>query len=276
VFEYAWSILGKEDFQKIFYRTVESRERFQGMYEAADKDEFYGEIWKPIANLFNPERKGAKIISQLVASAVLPSKDRPIVIVDLSEEAASENGENQIIWNESIQALVIKRFLDMIKLQGEWAFKQNNLLNALVIIDEAHRLAPAGIVEIEEHAGVKHSLVDAARTTRKYGLGWMFISQTLASLDKEIWGQLGVYFFGFGLSAGTEYRTLQEIVGGDTTALKLYRTFRHPQSAFNSSTKEYPFMTHGPVSPLSFSGTPLFLSAFTLPETFLKENGFEV
>lgn len=275
-FEYAWSVLGDEDFQKIFYRTSESRERFQGMYEAADKESLYENSWRPIANLFNPSRKGAHDISNLVKTAVAPGENRPVVIVNLSEEIAFENGEeDKIIWNESIQALVIKRFLDMIKLHGELSFRENTLLNALVIIDEAHRLAPAGVVEIEEHTGVKHSLVDAARTTRKYGIGWMFISQTLASLDKEIWGQMGVYFFGFGLSAGTEYKTLQEIVGGDTTALKLYRTFRHPQSSFDSASKEYPFMTHGPVSPLSFAGTPLFLSAFISPEKFLGENNLE-
>jgi len=276
-FDYAWGVLADEEFQKIFYRSDASRERFQGVFEAADKEHFYNNIWLPIANLFNPGRIGAKAIRELVKTAVLPGKNRPIVIVNLSEETVNRNeGEEKIIWSETIQALVIKRFLDMIKVRGEISFKENDLLNALVIIDEAHRLAPAGKVEIEEHAGVKHSLVDAARTTRKYGIGWMFISQTLASLDKEIWGQLGVYFFGFGLSAGTEYKTLQEIVGGDTTALKLYRTFRHPQSAFDSSLKEYPFMTHGPVSPLSFAGTPLFLSAFTSPEVFLKENNLKM
>jgi len=275
-FECAWSILGDESFQKIFYRTKESRDRFQGMYETVDKNDIYENSWRPIANLFNPNRRGAQIISNLVKTAVAPGENRPVMIVNLSEEAAFESEkEDKIIWNDSIQALVIKRFIDMIKLHGELAFRQNTLLNTLVIIDEAHRLAPTGIIEVEEQAGVRRSLVDAARTTRKYGIGWMFISQTLASLDKEIWGQLGVYFFGFGLSAGTEYKTLQEIAGGDTTALKLYRTFRHPQSAFDSASKEYPFMTHGPVSPLSFAGTPLFLSAFTSPEVFLKENNLE-
>lgn len=275
-FEVAWNILGNEDFQKIFYRTKESRERFQGMYETIDKDDIYENSWKPIANLFNPKRRGAQSIKNLVKTAVASGKNRPVVLVNLSEETAFKNEkEEKIIWNESIQALVIKRFLDMIKVYGELSFRENTLLNTLVIIDEAHRLAPAGIPEIEAQAGVKHSLVDAARTTRKYGIGWMFISQTLASLDKEIWGQMGVYFFGFGLSAGTEYKTLQEIVGGDITALELYKTFRHPQSAFDSTSKEFPFMTHGPVSPLSFAGTPLFLSAFTSPEIFLKENNLE-
>lgn len=274
-FDLAWGVLGNEAQQRIFYRSDTSRERFNSTYLAADKDHFYKDIWLPVANLFNSTRSGAKNISELVKAAVLPGQNRPIVIVDLSEESVAGNGDEKIIWSENIQALVIKRFIDMIKVHGEIAYRQGKLMNALVVIDEAHRLAPAGDIENEQRVAIKYSLVDAARTTRKYGLGWMFISQTLASLDKEIWGQMGVYFFGFGLSAGSEYRTLQEIVGGDSTALNLYRAFRHPQSAFDSDSKEYPFMTHGPVSPLSFSGTPLFLSAFTSVDEFLKENNLK-
>lgn len=274
-FDVAWGLLGNEDTQRIFYRSDASRERFNNAYQAADKDHFYKDIWLLVANLFNASRPGAKNITELVKTAVLPGQNRPIVIVDLSEESTLSNGQDRIIWTDNIQALVIKRFIDMIKIHGELAYRQGNLMNALVVIDEAHRLAPAGDIENEQRAAIKHSLVDAARTTRKYGLGWMFISQTLASLDKEIWGQMGVYFFGFGLSAGSEYRTLQEIVGGDSAALNLYRAFRHPQSAFDSDSKEYPFMTHGPVSPLSFSGTPLFLSAFTSVDEFLNENNLK-
>jgi hypothetical protein len=31
-------------------------------------------------------------------------------------------------------------------------------------------------------------------------------------------------------------------------------------------------MSQGPVSPLSFAGTPLFLNVFNLSESFIKEN----
>lgn len=275
-FDAAWKIIGEGTYQTIVYKSTDSRERFNNMYISADKDGIYSQIWKPVSNLFNASRPNGVSINSLIAKAVLPGTKRPIVIVDLSHASAVNGSEEEkVIWNDSIQATVIKRFLDMIKVSAEKVFKEDTLLNSLVIIDEAHRLAPAGETDNEQHAGLKRSLVDAARTTRKYGLGWMFISQTLASLDKEIWGQMGVYFFGFGLSAGTEYRTLQEIVGGNSTALKLYQTFRHPQSAFDADSKEYPFMTYGPVSPLSFAGTPLFLSAFTSPESFTKENGLK-
>ena len=36
--------------------------------------------------------------------------------------------------------------------------------------------------------------------------------------------------------------------------------------------KEYPFMTIGPISPLSFSGIPLFFNALDYPEQFLRLN----
>src|ERR1044072_952427 len=104
-------------------------------------------------------------------------------------------------------------------------------------------------------------LVDAARTTRKYGLGWLFISQTLSSLDSEIIQQLRISFFGFGLALGQEFISLRQLIGSSGTALDLYQLFRDPHSALDAS-RQYSFMTIGPVSPLSFSGSPLFFNAF--------------
>ncbi len=123
---------------------------------------------------------------------------------------------------------------------------------------------------------MRDTLVDAVRTTRKYGLGWLFISQTLASLPKPIIEQLRIMFFGFGLAYGRELESLKEIAGGSGSALDLYRSFRDPHSAFDSKSKQYNFMTVGPISPLSFSGTPLFFTAFNDPAEFHKVNGLFV
>ena len=114
----------------------------------------------------------------------------------------------------------------------------------------------------------KKGLIDAVRTTRKYGLGWLFISQTLSSLHTEILQQLRIQFFGFGLSMGQEFQSLRQIVGGNDSALRLYSLFRDPQPAFDIAGRQYSFMTTGPISPLSFAGTPLFLSAFNFNEFF--------
>jgi len=77
--------------------------------------------------------------------------------------------------------------LDGLNQTAEYFYKEGTNLNALVVIDEAHRLAPRDIPS-EDNAsrGVRSILIDAARTTRKYGLGWLFISQTLSSLHMEI------------------------------------------------------------------------------------------
>lgn len=72
---------------------------------------------------------------------------------------------------------------------------------------------------------------------------------------------------------GTEFRALSELVGGRGKALELYQLFRDPHSSFDIASREYSFMTIGPVSPLSFAGTPLFFNAFNTVKEFLMTNG---
>jgi hypothetical protein len=83
---------------------------------------------------------------------------------------------------------------------------------------------------------------------------------------------LRIFFFSFGLGMGAEFRALSELVGGRGKALDLYQLVRDSPSSFDIATREYSFMTIGPVSPLSFAGTPLFFNAFNRPEQFLDAN----
>jgi hypothetical protein len=289
-FDQAWKLLGEEKVQMVFYRTEGSRARFQTMYAEAKQDLFYNDYWLPVTQLFREDRKGARKVEALLRGLFDPEKDRrPLVVIDLSIEQAiaigggglgplfSEESQDESssapLWNETIQALVIKRLLEGIRTAAEGAYKQNRSLNTLVLMDEAHRLAPREEPENDEKKGVRSILIDAARTTRKYGVGWMFISQTLSSLHREILEQLRIFFFGFGLGMGSEFKALSELVGGRSKALDLYQLFRDPHSSFDASSREYSFMTIGPVSPLSFAGTPLFLSSFNRPDDFLKVNG---
>jgi len=271
-FKEAWKILGNDRTQKIFYPSDAPRRRFQSVYKEYNGDskkinELYTTTWKPVCELFR-EREGAvKVDSLIYKTFDIQTSKRPVVIIDLSREMATG-----LFWNDTIQALIIKRLLDGLTYLAEGAYRENQFLNTLVILDEAHRLAPREKIENEAQQSVRNSLMDAVRTTRKYGLGWMFISQTLSSLHREIIGQLRIFFFGFGLALGTEFMSLKEIIGGDSNALKLYQSFRDPHSAFDIASRQYSFMTIGPVSPLSFAGTPLFLTAFSTPEEFLRTN----
>lgn len=267
-FDKAWETLGEEAVQKVFYRTETSRRRFQSMYDQADRDLFYNSYWLPVAQLFREDRKGArKVETVLRALFDLQSQPRPVGVMDLSAERA-----RNVFWNDTIQALVIKRVLEGIRVAAERSYRENRGLNTLVVIDEAHRLAPQESPENEERKQVRRILIDAARTTRKYGVGWLFVSQTLSSLHREIVQQLRIFFFGFGLSMGAEFQALRELVGGRGKALDLYQLFRDPHSSFDVASRDYSFMTTGPVSPLSFAGTPLFFNAFNTPDAFLSAN----
>jgi hypothetical protein len=224
--------------------------------------------WNKTIKFFKAEN-GKRTPWSIVTEAISPKLERPLISIDLS---VKPDDVNQYTWDEQIKPLIIYGFLTVMNIAAEKSFKDDKSLNTLVVIDEAHRLAPRGKMDNEKKEKIRARLIDAVRTTRKYGLGWLFISQTLSSLDKDIIDQLRINFFGFGLSMGSEFQALRELAGGEQKSLKLYQSFRDPHSAFNDSSRQYSFMTVGPVSPLSFSGTPLFLTAFNTAEQFLKAN----
>ncbi|MCE5251458.1 DUF87 domain-containing protein [bacterium] len=259
----AFKLMGSESsnerLKKIFKDFSYSKEKFNALYVTS---------WKPVCELFR-DREGAITIEKLLQQtfAVQQTK-RPVVVIDLSAGSAKD-----IYWSDTIQLLAIKSLLEFLKNTAEFSYRKNQFLNTLVILDEAHRLAPSEeTAENEALSSVRLTLIDAVRTTRKYGLGWMFISQTLASLPREIVEQMRILFFGFGLAFGKEFSALTELAGGEDNTLKLYQSFRDPHSAFDVSSKQYNFMSIGPVSPLSFSGTPLFLTAFNNVMEFFKVN----
>ena len=288
-FNAAWALLGDENVQRVFYRSESSRARFASMLSQASPDLFYNAYWLPVTQLFREDRPRARKVDSLLRDLFAPqAQARPMMIIDLSPEQATrvpasaetlpllggqEQADEAPLWNDTIQALVIKRLLEGIRTTAEAAYRESRSLNTLVMIDEAHRLAPREEPDSDEKKAIRGLLIDSARTTRKYGVGWMFISQTLSSLHREIVEQLRIFFFGFGLSMGAEFKALSELVGGRGKALDLYQLFRDPHSSFDVGAREYSFMTIGPVSPLSFSGTPLFFNAFNTVDAFLRANG---
>lgn len=262
-----WKILEDKKFQGDIYSAQYQREFKMGLERGTD--DFY-QRWITIAKLFTWEGRGNKAITinRLVNDHLFKDRNnrKPFVVLDLSKETLPEG----LYWDDEIQILIIKGILDKVVEVAEEYYKDDNLLNCLVVIDEAHRFAPRGKIEDESLRGVKETLIDAVRTTRKYGLGWMFISQTLSSLDKDIINQIRIFTFGFGLAWGLERQALREIIGGQKEALSLYQMFKDPQSSLGD--KKYSFMSIGPISPLSFSDSPLFFSVLKYPDEFLKIN----
>ena len=195
-FERVWGALQTDHVLRRIYSMADLRERVRASIEGADFEEYY-QLWSGIANLFRFEGTAKAKIKDLVAKIHVEGKtEQDIVIIDLSEK----NVPKDIFWNDMMKLVLIGEFLEKISQKAEEVFKKDELLNSLVIIDEAHRLAPKDKSENEHLERVKGLLVDAVRTTRKFGLGWMFISQTLSSLSRDILDQIRIYVFGFGLA----------------------------------------------------------------------------
>lgn len=265
-FDAVWQFLGQDNVISRIYSGKEYQERFKSAIQSAEIDEMYS-LWSKVGYLFSygTKKKRAKI-DELVKQ-VVDTKVGRLVIIDLSESDIPD----ELFWNNEIQKIVINELLRNLIKAGENVYKKNELLNCLVVLDEAHRLAPREIDrEDEVSMGLKQTIVDGALTTRKYGLGWMFISQTISRLDREIIDQIRAYFFGYGLAYGIERQALRDILGGHEDSLNLYQLFKDPQSGFGQP--EYSFMSYGPISPLSFSGAPLFFTTFYFPSDFVKLN----
>mgnify|MGYP001317664974 CR=1 FL=1 len=228
-----------------------------------------GKLWTTALDLFQTvDSRGNQrtplwsIVTSVIRASENEADSQPIVFLDISGEGTAFKDD------EEIKALLLREIATALDVEGGKAFQEGRRLNCLVALDEAHRYVRSYTRgdDTSEMAQLTKKFVDAVRTTRKYGLGYMFITQTLASLHREIIGQLRLNAFGYGLTMGSELAMLEEIVG-DKEAISLYKSFVDPQSR-----REFPFMFTGPASPLSFTGMPLFVQMYTKYADFAAAN----
>jgi hypothetical protein len=262
------SLLNDDQAQKRIYASDNSRNRLVGQLEGIVNDT--GEMdnalesFEPLHNLFAPKNAAGderRKIWGVLLKALAAGAKRPLVILDFSAHG------DELLESAAVKARLLRIVCSKLNKVAETAFKEGKGLNTLVVFDEAQRFA-AQEAEDDEGRELATRLVDYVRTTRKYGLGWMFITQETGSLRRQIYNQLRVRCFGYGLTSGTELQRLRETIG-DRAALDLYKSFVDPAAI---DPAEYPFMLTGPVSPLSFTGAPVFLSVFTSFEAFKAAN----
>jgi len=237
----------------------------QGILNNEPDREVALESFGPVHNLFAPTNAdGGQRMSLwgVLSQALNAQGTRPLVIIDFSGQ-----GED-LLDSTSVKARLLRIVCSRLDKIASEQYREGRGLNTLVVFDEAQRFA-AQEPEEEESRQLADKLVDYVRTTRKYGLGWMFITQETGSLKRGIYGQLRVRSFGYGLTSGSELQRLRDTIG-DPAALEFYRSFVDPQAI---QPPEYPFMLTGPVSPLSFTGAPVFLSVYTDFGKFCKANG---
>lgn len=233
------------------YGTRETRQRMkdqiQNTLDNLDNEHTVLERWNKTLNLFRQSVDGhtKTSVKDLVKKSVNESGN--FIVLSLFDE-------NPEVDAESLQAVFINIIEKEIVAAGSKLFTRKSA-NCLIVMDEAHHFISQNSQEprIRE---LTREIIRAVRTTRKYGIGYMFITQTIESLDEEILKQMRIWGFGYGLTSGPEVRRIRDYINNDS-AVQLYRSFIDP-----SSNHKYPFMFFGPISPLSFTGSPLFIEMY--------------
>lgn len=234
------------------YGTRSTRDRLQERIDKlqANLDD-YPEIverWSKTVRLFQAKRADgtSKMSVTDLVNRMVTGKGN-VVVLNLLDETASSLTEN-------LQAIFISVIEQRIVEEGAKLYGKGRA-NCMIVMDEAHRFISQETSD-QRVRELTREIIASVRTTRKYGIGYMFITQTIESLDEEILKQMRIFAFGYGLTSGSELRRIKDFVNNDS-AIQLYRSFIDP-----SSNHKYPFMFFGPVSPLSFTGSPLFVNMY--------------
>ena len=271
-------LVNDQDALTRIYSSTQARDRLaraiESMLENSDLFRQGQNLFAPIHSLFcptDPTGETRHHIHYAIERALRKGAGpRPILILDFAQRPSANAGafaSESLLDSTGVKALILRRVCDTLVQRAESLYAEGQGLNALVVFDEAHRFA-AETTDDSEAKALAERLVDHVRTTRKYGLGWMFVTQEVGSLRRGIYSQLRIRCFGYGLTSGTELNRLRETIG-DEASLDLYRSFVDPQAL---DPRQYPFMLTGPISPLSFTGTPVFLSVYTDFEEFRAAN----
>ncbi len=220
-------------------------------------EEAFSKYWHSVVRFFiSTKADGTSKLSvnEVISKVTDENSKGNFIILDIS-------GEKAKLGSDNIKAMFVRIIENEIKAAGERFYADNKKVNCLIVMDEAarfiaHDSSDPQIVELT------NEIIDSVRTTRKYGIGYMFITQTIESLDKDILEQTRIFAFGYGLTLGSEIKVISNLVNNEN-ALSLYRSFIDP-----SSSHRFPCMFFGSISPLSFTGAPLFVEVYTDPTKF--------
>lgn len=142
--------------------------------------------------------------------------------------------------------------------------QENNTGNCLIVLDEAGRFIPQDAGDNDMLRSLSRELTDSVKELRKMRCGFMFITQTVTEIQKDIFRNLHyrIYGVGLGVGADADHITARE---GDK-AFELYRTLPDPRLS-----KVFSYMVCGTLVAIGSSGLPMFIQGFDGP-TLLTKN----
>jgi hypothetical protein len=208
-------------------------------------------VWAASLTSFRTDA-GRVPLSQLIQRVLA---DREVVVLSFSQEGA----------HDAVPYFLLNEILTRLRQVIHRSFNGGQQSNALVLLDEAHLFAGEHAGESSDGSRTRTLLAQSVRMTGKYGVGWMFITQTLHDFDKTILRQLQVKMFGQGFKLGADREYVETELGKEGFAR--YCSLPDPKR-----TGRYTFMLTGPIVALGSLGTPLVLQGFRTSDDLIRAN----
>jgi hypothetical protein len=208
-------------------------------------------IWLSSLTAFRTDG-GRAPLSQLIQRVLT---DREVVVLSFSQEGA----------HDAVPYFLLNEILTRLRHVIHRTFNSGQQSNALVVLDEAHLFAGEHAADSSDGSRTRSLLAQSVRMTGKYGVGWLFITQTLHDFDKTILRQLQVKVFGQGFKLGADREYVETELGKEGFAR--YCSLPDPKR-----TGRYTFMLTGPIVALGSLGTPLVLQGFRSSDDLMRAN----
>lgn len=207
-------------------------------------------IWNDVRAMFSRQYK----LDDLLDDVLLRQQ---IVILDVdSEESMKDLFCAEILDRIRRKAQSIYRVRQGRPWKGDPVSKYRNAkTNALIVIDEAHRFAPQTVGRNDDQERILNTLQDAIQTTRKLGVGWCFITQSMANFNKGVFRQIQTKVIGVGIGTGADNDHLESAFNHDGDLITRYRSLPRP-----ITTGVFPFAIIGELVALGNGSRALFIS----------------
>jgi len=216
-----------------------------------------GRIWNETVALFsNRTSQGQSRVSvrQVLEDTILRGQIR---ILDLNPQMINMSQRFKLY----LMDFVFKRLRQISYIY----YKQGNPGNALIVLDEAGHYIPQDAGDDHMLRSLCRQLTDSVKEMRKMRCGFMFITQTITEIQKEIFRNLHFRIYGVGLGVGADADHIKAREGDD--AFELYRSLPDPRLSGTFS-----FMVAGVLLALGSSGRPMVIEGFPSGQAVLDAN----
>ncbi len=254
-------------FRELFLRTAASsyaaagRNNYANSFNTEWDQHFNGlrTIWNQTIELFmqNDGQSHQRHLLRTILEGTLSRGE--IRILDLNPQRINMSQQFKIYLMDFV-------FKKLRQLSHQY-YSQNRTGNCLIVLDEAGRYIPQSAENDDRVKSLSKTLADSVKELRKMRCGFMFITQTISEIQKDIFRNLHYRVYGVGLAVGADAEHIKSKEG--ESSFEVYRALPDPRLSGTFS-----FMIGGVLLALGSTGRPMIIEGFSSGQDLLAQNQF--